>query len=214
MTTQRTGTPAAPPRQQGTAGSRAPRLRGPALREAVLDIACQLFYDNGVHAVGVDEVVRRAGIAKASLYRWFPTKDALILAVLDRIDQQLWARWDEVAEQFADDAEAELRAQITWMTDMAASPGYRGCAFVNTAAEFSERHDEIRDRCLQHERELGMRLRRLGRRLAVPDPDSFADQLQLGIVGTFTTSGLFSSAGPGRRLPALLDAILAANLGR
>ncbi|MQY28871.1 TetR/AcrR family transcriptional regulator [Nocardia aurantia] len=200
-------------RRTGPGGPRTPQVRGPALRDALLDIACRLFYRNGVHAVGVDEVVRHAGVAKASLYRWFPTKDALILAVLDRVDELFWARWDEVAADSAGDPAVELRGQIAWMTDRAASPGYRGCAFVNIAAEFSAGHNEIRDRCLRHERELGIRLRELGRRLAVPDPDSFADQLQLGIVGTFTTAGLFAGDGPGRRLPALLDAILAAHLG-
>lgn len=213
MTTEPTAVPAA--RRQPLRGAqRAPQLRGTAFREWLLDIACQLFYDNGVHAVGVDEVVRRAGIAKASLYRWFPTKDTLVLAVLDRRDQQFWARWDEVAARFADDPEAELRTQIAWMTAMAASPGYRGCAFVNTAAEFSDGRDEIRGRCLKHERELGTRLRGLCRRLAVPDRDFVADQLHLGIVGAFTTSGLFPDGGPGQRLPALLDAILTTNLSR
>ena len=69
----------------------------PDLREHILQIASSLFYNRGVRAVGVDLVVDEARIAKTSLYRYFPTKDDLIVAFLEREDVDFWGTWDAVA---------------------------------------------------------------------------------------------------------------------
>ncbi|WP_174187990.1 TetR/AcrR family transcriptional regulator [Nocardia barduliensis] len=184
------------------------QLRGIAVRDKIVGIATELFYDNGVRAIGVDEVVRRAGMAKASLYRWFPTKDDLVLAVLQRRDDDFWARWDETAARYTD-ARAELDAQLTWIQKLATREGYRGCAFVNTAAEFSsEQSDRIRQRCAEHEHELARRLRTLTARLGVSDSDRLADHLHLAIVGTFAVGGIYLKGGPAFRLRALAEDLI------
>ncbi|WP_051133620.1 TetR/AcrR family transcriptional regulator [Nocardia paucivorans] len=179
------------------------QLRGAAVRDKLVGTAAELFYNHGVHAIGVDEVVRQAGMAKASLYRWFPTKNDLVLAVLARRDNNFWARWDETAARHAD-ARAELDAQLTWIQEVATRADYRGCAFVNTAAEFGNTESEqIRQRCLEHERELARRLRALTARLDIPDHERLADQLHLAIVGAFAVGGIYPSGGPAVQLTAL-----------
>ncbi|MGW4119559.1 TetR/AcrR family transcriptional regulator [Nocardia sp. NPDC004711] len=184
------------------------QLRGIAVRDKLVGIATDLFYDHGVRAIGVDEVVRRAGMAKASLYRWFPTKDDLVLAVLQRRDDRFWAHWDQTASRHAD-ARAELDAQLSWIQDVATREGYRGCAFVNTAAEFSNAQSEqIRQRCAEHEHELARRLRALTARLGVPDGDRLADQLHLAIVGAFAVGGIYPTGGPAVRLTALAEDLM------
>ena len=182
--------------------------RGEAVRDKFVDIAAELFYRNGIHAIGVDEVVRQAGMAKASLYRWFPSKDDLVLAVLQRRDENFWAAWDATAAQHVD-PRGELNAQLAWIQDLATREGYRGCAFVNAAAEFdSPRPGGIRERCLEHEEELRRRLRSLTAQLDTADSDSLADCLHIAIVGTFALGGLYQANGPAAQLRALVNNLI------
>ena len=186
------------------------QVRGQALREKLVDIAADLFYTNGVRAVGVDEVVRQAGVAKASLYRWFPHKDDLVLAVLQRRDDLFWAQWEATARQHPDPCE-QLDAQLAWIEDLATLRGYRGCAFVNTAAEFDgDESPGIRNRCLAHEDELRRRLRESTGRLGVSDSDRLADRLHLVIVGALATGGLYPTSGPAAELRSLAADLVAA----
>ncbi|WP_068280507.1 TetR/AcrR family transcriptional regulator [Aldersonia kunmingensis] len=188
----------------------AKQVRGDALRDRIVGIAATLFYRNGTRAVGVDEVVRRAETTKASLYRWFPSKDDLVLAVLQRRDETFWAAWDRAA---ADNSEPrdELDAQLTWIQDLATLPEYRGCAFVNTAAEFDGADTaKIRERCLAHEEELRRRLRALTARLHLVDSDLLADRLHIAIVGTLAIGGMYPANGPADQLRALANVLLTA----
>ena len=85
------------------------------VRERILRTASDLFYREGAHAVGVDLVVERAGVAKTSLYRHFRTKDDLVGAFLEREDEEFWQQWDGVAARHPTDAQAELDAQMRWI---------------------------------------------------------------------------------------------------
>src|SRR5258708_31995991 len=78
-------------------------------RQRVLDAAAELFYREGVRAVGIDTIIARSGVAKMSLYRSFPSKDDLVAAVLEARDAAYWARWDEALAQHPDDP----RRQVT-----------------------------------------------------------------------------------------------------
>jgi len=78
------------PRRQA---STAPEMTA---REKILATASDLFYREGIRAVGVDTIVENSGAAKTSLYRWFPSKDALVAAVLEDQNQQFWQWWDRV----------------------------------------------------------------------------------------------------------------------
>ena len=116
----------------------APRsTREPDVRDRILDTASTLFYERGVRAVGVDLVVMEAAVAKTSLYRYFPTKDDLIVAFLEREDLEFWAQWDSVAEQYGGDPAGELDAHMRWIGERLARSNYRGCPQINVAAEFA-----------------------------------------------------------------------------
>src|SRR5260370_29920688 len=98
---------------------------GTNVRDKILDAGSDLFYRQGVRAVGVDLVVEKAGVAKASLYRHFRTKDDLVAAFLGREDLNFWRDWDRVAEQYTHDAREELDAQLDWIGERAGKPTYR-----------------------------------------------------------------------------------------
>lgn len=179
------------------------------VRERILSVASELFYKNGVRAIGVDLVVDRAGVAKSSLYRHFRTKDDLIVAFLEREDVDFWATWDGVAAQHADDAHAELEAQLRWIGERLGRANYRGCPQINVAAEFAEQDHPARLVARQHMQALRSRLTEIARRLGATSPDALAAQLALLVNGAFVSAELLAPDEATDVLLAAMRALLA-----
>ena len=174
-------------------GDRLPKYRrGEAARTQLVDVASELFRARGINRVGVDEVVAESGVAKSTLYRWFPTKDDLVVAFLDRREEMFWEQWDKVAAKRRDPRE-QLLAQLRWISAYLDRDDVRGCPFLNTTAEVADPADRIRVRCAEHKLRLRDRLRELCRGLDVAHPDRLADQLLLIIDGAFSDSELFGA---------------------
>lgn len=157
------------------------------LREHILQTASSLFYNRGVRAVGVDLVVDEARIAKTSLYRYFPTKDDLIVAFLEREDIDFWGTWDGVAAEHAGNPLAELEAHMGWIGARLARSNYRGCPQINVAAEFAEPDHPARGVARAHMQALRRRLTALAEALQVPQADVLAAQLAVLINGAFVS---------------------------
>src|SRR5690348_4361847 len=107
---------------------RAPTLPRQEREQRVLDAAARLFYERGVHAVGMDELVRSTGLGKATVYRLFPTKDALIGAYLERQATLILDLIDRDIERSPDPA-AAIDAIFAAVERDLARPAFRGCAF-------------------------------------------------------------------------------------
>ena len=111
-------------------------------RERILAAAYQLFSHRGIRAVGTDEVIERAGVAKATLYRHFATKNDLVLAVLNR-REELWTHGliEAKSRQRGSTPEEQLLAIFDVMHDWFQSrDGYEGCSFINVLLEFGADH--------------------------------------------------------------------------
>ena len=111
-------------------------------RERILTAAYELFSRRGIRAVGTDEVIVRAGVARATLYRHFPTKDALVLAVLQR-REEVWTHGliEEQSRQRGSTPEEQLLAIFDVMHDWFQSrDGYEGCSFINVFLELGAGH--------------------------------------------------------------------------
>src|ERR1700746_1982625 len=91
---------------KATARRGAPAKGEASARERILATANELFYHEGIRAIGVDTVVERSGVSKTSLYRVFESKDALIAAVAAEQDRSFWAWWDRLEQRHADDPRA------------------------------------------------------------------------------------------------------------
>src|SRR5580692_4666146 len=104
--------------------------------ERVFAVAADLFYRKGIRAVGVEEIVNEAGVAKISLYRSFKSKDHLVVAYLEQRNVEFCRQWDERFSPFADDPRAMLNAITDFLTRRTTQAGYRGCPFINYANEF------------------------------------------------------------------------------
>src|ERR1700727_1233209 len=106
----------------------------PSARERLLAAASELFYAEGVHTVGIDRVIERAGVAKASLYNTFGSKDELVRAYLEARHAQTAGRITRYLERYSSPRE-RLLGVFEAQGELFAAPGFRGCAFVSASAE-------------------------------------------------------------------------------
>jgi len=125
----------------GQASGGRPRPRAePPVKERILDSACRLFYQEGLHAVGIDRVIAESGAAKASLYGHFHSKDELIAACLDRQGTE----WRSLVETRLAESTAPPAERILLLFDLLAEwaqgSGFRGCPFQNAASELGDTH--------------------------------------------------------------------------
>ncbi|MFL9863573.1 helix-turn-helix domain containing protein [Paraburkholderia fungorum] len=180
----------------------------PDTRERILRTASELFYREGTRAVGVDLIVARAGVAKTSLYRHFGTKDDLIEAFLHLEDEDFWQHWDAVAAQHKGAPRKELDAQLQWIGERIARPGYRGCPQINIAAEYADENHPARKVAVAHKRELRRRLADLARELRVEAPETFALRLGTVIDGALSSGQALHAEGPVRFLQELAQILI------
>ena len=190
---------------KGGAGPRrgAPLKGEVSARERILATAGELFYREGIRAIGVDTVVEQSGVSKTSLYRLFDSKDALIAAFAAEKDRSFWAWWDRIEEQHADDPRALLEALLSKIAQRIGQSAYRGCPFLNLAAEFPDANHPGRAVAQGNKEEMRARLATIVAKLGVRDPERTASQLALIINGAYIT-GLM--AKPAELRGDLIDA--------
>jgi AcrR family transcriptional regulator len=116
--------------------AKAPAAPKPAAtaRERLLAAANELFYAEGVHTVGIDRVIERAGVAKASLYNTFGSKDELVRAYLESRHRRMAERVARHLEPYTDPRD-RLLSVFDAQGELFAEPGFRGCAFASASAE-------------------------------------------------------------------------------
>lgn len=123
-------------------------------RSQLIETALQLFYQQGIHAIGINEILAQSGIAKKTLYNHFNSKEELIQACIIERDKRFML-WFEAQSSSADNVssfiEKTFGALDDWINNRAYNLGnYSGCFFINTAAEYGDTDSEIYQLCLQH----------------------------------------------------------------
>jgi AcrR family transcriptional regulator len=161
---------------------------GPLARDKVLAAAGDLFYRHSVNAVGVEAIVQQAGVAKISLYRSFPSKDALVVAYLERRNADFWRQWDAAFAKYKNEPRAQLRAIMTYLARRTSQPGYRGCPFINYCAEFPEPPNPGRKIAEANKREMRRRFTEIAQTLGAKEPKQLADSLLLLVEGAYAVS--------------------------
>jgi len=194
-----------------TAGSTESVTDRRTARERLLDAANELFYAEGVHTVGIDRIIEHAGVAKASLYSTFGSKDELVRAYLEHRHERIRARVDRHVAAHTDPRERVL-AVFDAQAERFAEPGYRGCAFTAAAAE-SEPGSAAVEETENYRAWLLDVLTGLCREAGAPDPETLGRQLQMVYDGAGLALRIDHSltAGPDARAAAeaLLDGALA-----
>lgn len=172
--------------------------RQPAAAKRILDVARDLFYRQGIRAIGVDEIVRTAGVAKPSLYRAFSSKDELAASYLRQYDREFWERFDDAVATHPGDPRAQILAFLTRVGQRTQTPAYRGCGMTNAAVEYPEPDHPARKVSEDNKRELRRRLREMARGMGAADADTLGDGLLLLIEGAYISGQLFGAGGPAR----------------
>jgi AcrR family transcriptional regulator len=147
----------------------APSRRDSPARRRVLDTATALFYAEGVHAVGIDRIIGEAGVAKATFYHHFPAKEELVRAY---VQEQSHRRRAAVGQFPPRPPRDTLLAIFDFIGELADRPGYRGCPFINAAAEYPDPANPVRQAIDDHRRWT----RDLVRELLVADGHRDADR--------------------------------------
>lgn len=120
------------------------------VRERILEVASELFYQRGIQAVGVDAIIAQADVARMSFYRHFKSKEGLALAFLDRRNEKFRAWLEGEVNRLAPQLRDRPLAVFDALALRFASEGYRGCAFINTMAETADRDDVVHQAAARH----------------------------------------------------------------
>ncbi|OXS97270.1 TetR family transcriptional regulator [Pandoraea apista] len=187
----------------------------PALvaQQYLLNAAVELFHTEGVRAVGVDAVVKRAGVNKMCLYRQYASKDELILAYLDHMQTASLARIDESIAKREGEPRAQMLQIFVDLSERASKPGYRGCPFVNVAAEFPDPEHAARKSVANYKAEVVRRFTTLARAAGLQKPAPLVDALSLILEGAYAASQTFGPGSPPLRiLPVVARQIIEAGM--
>ncbi|MBN9000252.1 MAG: TetR/AcrR family transcriptional regulator [Rhizobiales bacterium] len=185
----------------------------PRAADRILDAARELFYREGIRAVGVDEIVARAGVTKPSLYRSFASKDELAAAYMRAYDADFWRRFEAaLASGPADDPRGQLLAFLSSASERTQRPAYRGCGMTNAAVEYPDAGNPARQVAQANKRELRRRLTALAAAMGAREPETLGDGLLLLVEGAYASGQLFGEGGPARSLVAAADRLIAASL--
>ncbi len=185
-------------------------LAQPPPHERILQAARELFYRDGIRAVGVEAVASAAGTNKMTLYRHFASKDALVAAYLSELAAMGDAPWETARAEHPGDPEAQLRALLRRVSQFADECSGRGCAFANAAIELAERGHPARKIIEQHKRTQRERLVGLCREAGFERPERLADEIFLLVEGARVSLQSVGREGPGSRLYALAEGLLSA----
>jgi len=191
-----------------------PQTGQPRAADKIRRTARELFYAEGIRAVGVDEIVTRAGVTKPSLYRSFPSKDELAAAYLRDYDAEFWQRFEARLDRAGrDDPRAGLMDFLQSLNDRASAPDYRGCGLSNTAVEYPDDAHPARKVSEDHKRKLRLKLAELAADMGADDPKQLGDSLMLLIEGAFVSGQIFhAGGGPARALVAAAKRLIDAHL--
>jgi AcrR family transcriptional regulator len=190
-------------------GRKADRATEKPARERVFTAAADLFYRKGIRAVGVEEIVNEAGVAKISLYRSFKSKDDLIVAYLEQRNAEFWLQWEERFAPHSDDPRALLDAVMDYLSRRTTQAGYRGCPFINYAVEFPEASHPGHRVVEANKREWRRRFTAIAEALGASKPKLLADSLLLLVEGAYAISQtLGGPKGPGAAISAAAKAMV------
>ena len=151
-----------------------------AMQERILETTDRLFYGQGIRAVGVDTIAAEIGISKRTLYNYFPSKEALIVAYLSR---------RAVPRTVSDRPPLEqILGVFDWLDRWFASKAFRGCPFVNAVAEIGERSHPATKIAVNQKERRRVAFRDILTGLGVADPDGLATQLTILVEGAMAAA--------------------------
>jgi AcrR family transcriptional regulator len=184
----------------------------------IAGLAAQLFHEHGIGATGVDALSKAAGISKRTLYERFGSKDGLIAAAFDVLDEPVFERITCDAERLGATPREQLRQLFVSLEGETRQPEYRGCPFMNAATELADPNHPAHEAIRRHKHRLRRWIRDRAREAGAANPELLSRQLMIIIDGAQAQSLLEHSSKPAHDArgiaDALIDAAVAAALAR
>jgi AcrR family transcriptional regulator len=160
----------------------------PDARERILDTAYELFARRGIRDVGIDEVIERAGVAKATLYRHFPSKDDLVMAFLERREERWTVAWVEAeAKRRGTTPEDQLLAIFELFDEWFHREDFEACSFINVLLEMGPEH-RVGQASVRHLASIRSIVGGLAEEAGLRDPASFAHSWHILMKGSIVAA--------------------------
>jgi AcrR family transcriptional regulator len=179
-------------------------------RDRIFAAARDLFYRQGIRAVGVESIAQEAGATKMSLYRAFPSKDELVAECLKQSERDFFVWWDETIAPHANNPEAAVLALFKGMSAKAGTCEKRGCVIGNASVEITDEDHPGRAVVEAYSREKRRRLRELCAAMKARDPEELADGLMLLMDGGYFSRLSLGPKGPTASLSKAAQALMRA----
>ncbi|AGW41890.1 TetR family transcriptional regulator [Leifsonia xyli subsp. cynodontis DSM 46306] len=173
----------------------------------ILATADELFYQEGIHTVGVDRIIAGAKVTKATFYKHFRSKDLLIIAYVEGRDRQ-GREWFARQEQERSNPRDIARALVDSITAEAVRPEFRGDPFINAAAQFAEESHPVRIAVTAHRDWYAKRIEELFREIGHAHPGDATDDLILACDGAMAGGYVGDPIAAGAALHRSLERIL------
>ncbi len=176
--------PAARPAPAATSGKRA----------HLMATAQLLFYRDGYRIVGIDRLLAEAGVAKMTLYHHFPSKDDLIVAVVESQDTAVRAGLEAAITAAGSSPVRRLLAVFDWLAAWFKTDDFRGCGFIRAMSEFPDPDHPVHRAAWRHKEAVNVRLRELATEAGARHPAELANALSLLIDGAILAAHATGSA--------------------
>lgn len=153
-------------------------------RDKFITVANTLFYEQGFHATGLDQILDEVGVTKTTFYKHFESKDELAIAVIEERDRREMAEWlGFMRERGGGDPKAEILVLFDLLEEWLAQPGFRGCMFMKAATEYPLPSDPVHQAALAHTQHWFIELEKRAALGGAPDARGLASQLLLILTG-------------------------------
>ncbi|MBX3365350.1 MAG: TetR/AcrR family transcriptional regulator [Phycisphaeraceae bacterium] len=183
-------------------------------RDRLIAAGIELFSRHGIQAVGLDQIIALAGVTKTTFYKHFESKDELAVEAVRRRHEWELVAWDRAVHELAGDCpRKQLVAYYDvldlWFND----PDFRGCLFINSAAEFPNPHDPIHRVAAEHKRRVRDHFRSLAALAGVTEPEAFADRYTALFEGTLVLRQVHDRNDAARVMKPAVEQMLRDALG-
>ena len=160
-------------------------------KDRILQVATELFYREGVRAVGIDRIIEESGVAKASFYRNFPTKDDLVVAFLEQYQNRTRGRIEKARSAYPGEPYRQLLELFRLSALRMNEQDFRGCPFMNTTVEFPDDEHPANRMARASRMETWRVVADMAREAGARDPEALATQLEIVYSGAMMTAVLY-----------------------
>jgi len=179
-------------------------------QQRILAIADDLFYREGIRATGVDTIIAASEVAKTTLYRYFPSKDDLVVAYLEDRSQQFWEAFEAATTQHNGQPKQQLLAIFEWLDEMLSQGNCYGCPLLVASSEFPELNHPGHQIAIAHKQKVGDRISELAKLAGITAAKELSAVLLMLLDGAFAERRLFNKHDNGVKLAKAAAVVIAA----